>query len=102
VSAYKVTHKYVPPAGSIKAPGQHYTVVTDAPDAPSFCREITFYRTAAGREIATDGTGARLLEDGDLFREVKAAVARYEGEHAHGWNDIRSSAAHYGDLCDRR
>jgi hypothetical protein len=75
---YKVTRKYVPPAGSVKAPGEHYTVVTTARDVPPYFREVRFYRTAAGREVASDGIGHPLAPDGDLFRQVRAAVEQYE------------------------
>jgi hypothetical protein len=79
---YKVTCKDVVPAGKAAPPGDHYVLTTDAPDAPSFYRRIFFYRTPAGSVVATDNQGWRLLEDGDLFRLVKAAVERYDEEQS--------------------
>jgi hypothetical protein len=84
---YKVARKYVPPAGKAMPPGEHYTVVNESREVPSFYREISFYRTAAGREVATDGIGYPLAQDGDLFRLVKAAVERYDAppQPAYRW-----------------
>lgn len=82
----KVTRKYVPPAGSTDAPGEHYTLASTGPErrvSPNSYRHYSFYRTARGREVAQDigyGTGPchRLASDGDLFRAVKAAVEQYD------------------------
>ena len=82
----KVTRKYVPPAGSLNAPGEHYTLVCTEPErrvARDAYRHYSFYRTARGSEVAGDmgyGTGpyGRLASEGDLFRIVKAAVEQYD------------------------
>jgi hypothetical protein len=79
--AYEVTSKYVPPAGSLSAPGQHYVVMSKTDDVTVF-RTVRLYRAPEGREVLTDALGERLTDDGDIFREVKAAVDRYDQEHA--------------------
>jgi hypothetical protein len=76
--AYKVTKKYVPPAGQV-VPGEHYTV-TDPSCGVSWFRTISFYRTPTGREVATDGINNPLAKDGEIFRAVKAAVELYDKE----------------------
>ena len=53
--AYKVTSKYVPPAGQV-VPGEHYTV-TDPSCGVSWFREISFYRTPTGRELRVPRLG---------------------------------------------
>jgi hypothetical protein len=78
---YEVTSKYVPPAGSLSAPGEHYVVMSKTDDVTVF-RTVRLYRAPEGREVLTDALGERLAGDGDLFREVKAAVEVYEREHA--------------------
>jgi hypothetical protein len=76
---YRVTRKYVPPVGGTNAPGEHYTLINEA--APgSFLYQVTFYRTAKGREVATDKLGFPLAQDGEIFRQVKAAVDTYDEE----------------------
>lgn len=76
--SYKVTRKYVPPAGQV-VPGEHYTV-TDPDFGVSWFREISFYRTPTGREVATDGIGHPLASDGEIYRAVRAAVEEYDQE----------------------
>ena len=83
--AYKVTRKYVPPAGQV-IPGEHYTV-TDPDCGVSWFRTISFYRTPTGREVATDGAHWRLPKDGEIFRLVKAAVEEYDRAQNSGCKD---------------
>jgi hypothetical protein len=76
---YQVIRKYVPPAGQV-IPGEHYSV-TDPACRDSWFREISFYRSPHGREVATDGIRHTLANDGEIFRAVKAAVERYDADH---------------------
>jgi hypothetical protein len=83
---YQVTRKYVPPAGSVDAPGEHYTLKRTEPDrhvSPTAYRFYSFYRTPKGSEVAGEmgyGTGPyyRLASDGDIFRALKEAVEKYD------------------------
>jgi hypothetical protein len=87
---YQVTRKYVPPPGSIQAPGEHYTLQRTAPDrriSPAAYRQYSFYRTPKGSEVAGDLGYAgdnywRLDPDGCIFRELKAAVEEYDRREA--------------------
>lgn len=90
---YQVTRKYVPPPGSIDAPGEHYTLQRTEPDrfmGRDAFRQYSFYRTARGSEVAGDTgySGAttyyRLDRDGDIFRALKAAVEEYDQESSGG------------------
>ena len=74
---YKVTQKYVPAAGSVRAPGEHYTVTNES-SRDSWFREVSFYRSPHGSEVAVDGTGHPLATDGDIFRAVREAVEQYD------------------------
>jgi hypothetical protein len=76
---YEVTEKFTATAPSSHAPGEHYRV-EDPARGVTYFRVIAFYRTPRGGEVAVDGTGCALASDGGLFREVKAAVERYDEE----------------------
>lgn len=79
--SYQVTKKYVAPAGSTFPPGEHYEVVDREQEIRRF-RWMTFYRTPHGREVITDEADDVISADGDLGRQVKAAVELYDQEHA--------------------
>lgn len=88
---YQVIRKYVPPAGSTDAPGEHYTLQRTEPDrriGGDAFRQYAFYRTPRGSEVAGDlgYSGAtlyyRLDKDGDIFRTLKEAVEKYDQEEA--------------------
>jgi hypothetical protein len=74
---YRVTRKFMPPPGSVHAPGEHYEV-ENPQSGTSLYRTCYFYRTPRGSELATDKLGERLASDGDLFRAVKEAVDAYD------------------------
>ena len=76
---YKVIKKYKPPPGQA-VPGEHYTVENPA-EKNWWFRTIHFYRSPNGRENAMDGIRHSLMQDGDLYRAVKAAVDAYDKEH---------------------
>jgi hypothetical protein len=81
---YKVTRKFTGGTDSFQAPGDHYHLVNEAAALSDPFRLVNFYCTPRGREVATYGQGMedRLAPDGDLFRQVKAAVEAYDQEHA--------------------
>ena len=79
--AYEVTGKYVPPAGSIVPPGEHYSLIDEQATSRVF-REANFYRTPRGREIATDRRGHPLAPDGDLAKQIREAIDAYDQEHS--------------------
>lgn len=81
---YHVTRKFTGGADSFQAPGDHYHLVNEAAALTDPFRLINLYRTPHGREVATYGRGIedRLDADGDLFRQVKAAVEAYDQEHS--------------------
>lgn len=81
---YKVTRKFTGGADSLQPPGDHYYLVKETAALSDPFRSVNFYRTPHGREVATYGRGMedRLAPDGDLFRQVKAAVETYDQEYS--------------------
>lgn len=80
---YRVTRKFTAGADSFQPPGDHYHLVNEAAAVSDPFRLVNFYCTPRGREVATYGHGMedRLTPDGDLFRQVKAAVEAHDEEH---------------------
>lgn len=86
MTGYRVTARYVPPAGSVDAPGEHYTLQRTRPErfaGRMAHRTYAFYRTPHGREVAGElGYGAgpyfRLAGDGEIFRALKETVEAYD------------------------